>query len=115
MPKYARPTLTPEAALPKEFVELCKSVSAKRARTVIDHILEHGIITNEDLSERYGYDHPPRAIRDVREHGIPLITHRITSPKTGRQIGAYTFDNLIRSPRKIPLPRGLQIRFKESL
>ena len=84
---------TPESSLDPEFVQLCKSVEAKRARTVIDHILKHGIITNEDLSEIYNYDHPPRAARDVRENGIPLITHRMISPKTGRTIGAYTFGN----------------------
>ena len=87
-------TLTPERSLDSELVKLCKSVTAKRARTVIDHILKHGVITNEDLSETYGYDHPPRAIRDVRENGIPLITHSVTSPKTGRRMGAYTFGKL---------------------
>jgi hypothetical protein len=86
-------TPTPESSLDPEFVQLCKSVQAKRARTVIDHILEKGMITNEELSELYGYDHPPRAIRDVRENGIPLVTHSIVSNKTGRKIGAYTFGN----------------------
>ena len=28
--------------LPPEFVKLCKSVMAKRPKTVIDHILRHG-------------------------------------------------------------------------
>jgi hypothetical protein len=83
--------LTREADLDPSFVALCKSVAAKRARTVIDHILEHGLITNEDLNSIYGYDHPPRAIRDVRENGIPLITHKVISKATGRKIGAYTF------------------------
>ncbi len=86
--------LTPESSLDDEFLAYCKSILAKRARTVIDHILKHGIITNEDLSNTYGYDHPPRAIRDVREHGIPLVTHKLSSPKTERKIGAYTFDNI---------------------
>jgi hypothetical protein len=86
--------LTPASTLTPEFLQLCESVMAKRARTVIDHILKHGVITNEELSEQYGYDHPPRAIRDVRENGIPLITHNVTSPKTGRRMGAYTFDDL---------------------
>jgi hypothetical protein len=85
--------LTREADLEPSFVNLCKSVTAKRARTVIDHILAHGVITNEDLSEQYGYDHPPRAIRDVRENGIPLITYKVVSKATGRKIGAYTFDD----------------------
>jgi hypothetical protein len=84
---------TPEATLSADFLTLCRSVEAKRARTVIDHILKHGVITNEELSDLYGYDHPPRAIRDVRENGIPLITHSVTSPKTGRRMGAYTFDD----------------------
>ena len=34
--------------LPKAFVALCKKVTAKRARTVIDHILEHGFITTDE-------------------------------------------------------------------
>ena len=85
---------TPADVLDEAMLALCRSVEAKRARTVIDHILKHGIITNEELSELYGYDHPPRAIRDVRENGIPLITHSVTSPKTGRRMGAYTFDDI---------------------
>ena len=35
-------------------------VLAKRAKTVIDHILKHGHITTEELKNLYGYDHPPR-------------------------------------------------------
>jgi hypothetical protein len=64
-------------------------VRAKRPRTVIQHILQHGFITTEELSELYGYDHPPRAVRDVRENGIPLETFSVTSKKTGRKIAAY--------------------------
>lgn len=85
---------TPAASLDEAMLALCRSVEAKRARTVIDHILEHGIITNEELSDLYGYDHPPRAIRDVRENGIPLLTYNVVSPKTGRRMGAYTFDDI---------------------
>jgi hypothetical protein len=63
--------------LPKDFIALCHSVTAKRPKTVIDHILEHGFITTEELKETYGYNHPPRAVRDVREHGIPIETFRV--------------------------------------
>ena len=69
---------------------MCEAVTAKRARTVIDHILQHGIITSDDIA-KYGYNHEPRAIRDVRDNGIPIITHSVTNPKTGRRMGAYTF------------------------
>ena len=73
------------------ILALCRKVTAKRPRTVINHILKHGHITTEELQSIYGYDHPPRAARDVREQGIPLETYYITSERTGRKIGAYRF------------------------
>jgi hypothetical protein len=76
--------------LPGDFVEKCMAVTAKRPRTVIEHILEHGYITTEELRSKYGYNHPPRAARDVREQGIPLETFRVTGAD-GRKIGAYRF------------------------
>lgn len=83
--------LTRRQDISAEMLALCKSVTAKRPRTVIDHILRHGKITTEDLSGLYGYDHPPRAIRDVREWGIPLLTHWTRSTRSGRRVGTYTF------------------------
>jgi len=77
---------------PKEFLDLLNSVEAKRPRTVIQHILEHGFITSQELKDTYGYNHPPRAVRDVREHGIPLVTYRIEGTD-GRRIAAYKFGN----------------------
>lgn len=88
------------AKYPKEFLELCRSVTAKRPKTVIDHILKHGHITTEELKDAYGYDHPPRAARDVREHGIPLETFRVVA-SNGRKIGAYRFGD----PTKVRLKR----------
>lgn len=79
--------------LPHDFVEKCKAVTAKRPRMVIDHILTHGHITTEELKDKYGFNHPPRAARDVREQGIPLETFRVTG-SGGRKIGAYRFGNL---------------------
>ncbi len=86
--------------LPSEFLKRCKAVTAKRPRTVIDHILKHGQITTEELKERYGYNHPPRAARDVREQGIPLETFRVVG-SDGRKIGAYRFGD----PRKTRFSR----------
>jgi len=81
--------------LPAYFIKRCKAVKAKRPRTVIEHILEHGFITTEELRNKYGYNHPPRAARDVREQGIPLETFRVTGTN-GRSIAAYRFGD----PRK---------------
>ncbi len=74
----------------KEFLKLLQSVTAKRPKTVIDHILKNGFITSEELKNIYGYNHPPRAVRDVREHGIAIETYRITG-SDGRKIAAYKF------------------------
>ena len=77
--------------LSKLFIEKARAVTAKRAKTVIGHILAHGQITTDELKATYGYNHPPRAARDVREHGIALKTIRVEGPD-GRRIGAYVFD-----------------------
>jgi hypothetical protein len=55
--------------LPPDFIARCKAVTAKRPRTVIEHILAHGYITTEELKEKYGYNH----LRPTEEtnHGTP--------------------------------------------
>ncbi|MGH9436840.1 MAG: HNH endonuclease [Terriglobia bacterium] len=77
--------------LPRDLLRRIAAVNAKRPRTVLDHILAHGQITTEELQDLYGYEHPPRAARDVREHGIPLETFRVRNKK-GRKIAAYRLD-----------------------
>lgn len=69
------------------------AVKAKRSATVIRHILKHGQITSLELLKKYGYEHPPRAVRDVRELGIPVETFRVKNPG-GRLIAAYRFGDL---------------------
>lgn len=101
--------------LPKEFIELCHSVTAKRPKTVIDHILKHGSITTEELKEKYGYNHPPRAARDVREHGIPLETFKVTG-SDGREIAAYRFGDVsIQRFKKLSGRTGLSKKIKDAL
>jgi 5-methylcytosine-specific restriction endonuclease McrA len=80
-------------AYPKEFLEYLQLITNKRAKVVIDHILKHSFITTEDLESIYGYNHPPRAARDVRETGIPLETFKVKS-KEGKSIAAYRFGDL---------------------
>ena len=101
--------------LPPEFLERLKRVTGKRSRIVVEHILEHGFITTNDLEQIYGYKHPPRAVRDVRDQGIPITTYRIRSPD-GRSIAAYRFGNPSevregRSGGRTAFPR----RFKQAL
>jgi hypothetical protein len=72
------------------LLEAARKVTAHRAKTVIDHIIQHGFISTEDLKDTYGYNHPPRAAGDVRDQGIPLETFKVTG-RDGRQIAAYRF------------------------
>lgn len=76
--------------IPPEILEKLNAVKSKRPRTVIEHIIENGFITTEELKEKYGYSHPPRAARDVREQGIPLETFKVKDAG-GRSIAAYRF------------------------
>ena len=102
--------------VPKSFIALIEKISNKRARIVIDHILKHGLITTEELEKEYGYNHPPRAARDVREAGIPLKTIRVKSKDGKRNIAAYEFGDFdsVRQDRiqgRINWPK----KFKEEL
>lgn len=83
--------------IPDEFIEYVERVKGKRAKLVIKLLLEKGTITTADL-EKAGYLHPPRAIRDVRENGIPIETLRIKG-ENGKSIAAYKFGD----PTKIDM------------
>lgn len=76
--------------LPRDFLERLAAVKNKRAKAVIERILDKGYVTTEELKE-IGYDHPPRAARDVRELGIPLETFYEHKSSTGRRMGSYRF------------------------
>lgn len=99
----------------KSLLALCRSVTAKRPKTVIEHIIAHGQITTEELKEVYGYNHPPRAAQDVKEHGIPIVRVTVTGGD-GRKIAAYRFGdfkktNVLRSAGRTALSK----RIKEEL
>ena len=101
--------------MPQDFYDQCVSITAKRAKTVIEHIMKHGYITTEELKDKYGYDHHPRAARDVRENGIPLITEKVISSTTGRKIGAYKFDYRKKVKGRIGGRKAFSVKFKQEL
>lgn len=101
--------------LSDDFLQLCRSVTAKRPKAVIDHILEYGFVTTENLKETYGYNHPPRAARDVREHGIPLETFRVVG-SDGRKIAAYRFGDISKARfSRLSGRTGLSKQIKDAL
>lgn len=88
----------------KEFLEVLDSVQNKRARFVIDTILEKGICSTEDLKDA-GYEHAPRAARDVRELGIPLVTKKVKD-REGKSIAAYVFGDWEEAKKKNKLTKS---------
>ncbi|MCK4652445.1 MAG: HNH endonuclease [Methanosarcinales archaeon] len=98
-----------------DLVELLASLPSKRARVVVKHISEHGFITTEDLESKYGYKHPPRAVRDVREAGIPLDTFNVKSSDR-RNIAAYRFGDLSKINKdKLGGRKTFSKKFKQQL
>jgi len=97
----------PNPKLPAGFVASLKRIKNKRARIVALHILKHGSITTEELQRTYGYDHPPRAARDLRELGVPLETFRAKS-REGKTIAAYRFGD----PREV---RAAKLQGRKSI
>lgn len=89
----------------KDFKDKLLSITAKRPATIIKHILEHGSITSEEIKTLYGYNHPPRAVRDVREQGIPIETFR-TKDSEGKSIAVYRFGDLSKDGNTVSKKAG---------
>ncbi len=96
--------------LSKQFLEKLNSITAKRPKTVIQHILEKGSVTTEEL-KNMGYEHAPRAARDVRELGIPLETFYVKGGN-GRRIAAYRFGNYTKDVDSISKVAGRTVLSK---
>lgn len=85
---------------PQNIIDKLNAISDKRPATVIQHILKHGFITTEELKNKYGYEHAPRAARDVRERGVNLVTYRVKG-SDGRNIAAYKFGDPVFDENKL--------------
>lgn len=84
--------------LPAALLERIHSITNRRARVVLDTLVRKGSISTAEL-QAAGYDHPPRAARDVVELGIAL--KRVTiKRKDGQRIASYVFDERELDPSK---------------
>lgn len=75
--------------LPAELLTRISEITEKRARTLLDGLVEHGSMSTDDLKAK-GYNHAPRAARDVRELGIKLKTTMVKNSAGGR-MASYSF------------------------
>jgi hypothetical protein len=83
---------------PEKLLERINSITNKRARVVLDALVEKGSISTTEL-QKAGYDHPPRAARDVVEVGIALKRVAIKRDD-GQRIASYIFDERELDPSK---------------
>lgn len=81
MPPEIDPTVRKMA---EAFVENNKT---GRAVLALKAMLNAGFVTTDDLNAM-GYNHPPRAIADVRDQGIPVVTESVKNPD-GRRMARY--------------------------
>lgn len=71
----------------QKYEELLKKLG-KRPRTVLELILEKGEVSTYELGE-LGYDQPPRAAQDLKEHGVRLKTKFGKHPETNARMAIY--------------------------
>lgn len=62
---------------------------SKRAAAVLKIMLDKGTVSTDEIND-LGYNHPPRAIGDVRDAGIPVVRIDTTSPRSGQRMGVYS-------------------------
>ncbi|HTI67899.1 MAG TPA: hypothetical protein VL460_10195 [Caulobacteraceae bacterium] len=77
-----------EPAIRELAEQVINGGGSKRAANVLKIMLDKGSINTDEIAE-LGYTHPPRAIGDVRDCGIPVITGKGVS-KSGRQMAVYS-------------------------
>ena len=75
---------------PQPFLDRLNSVTAKKPRAVIQHILKHGSITSEEMQTIYGDKNPGKTIYSIRQRGIPIANSYVKSSQ-GKSIASYSF------------------------
>ncbi|WP_414055541.1 helix-turn-helix domain-containing protein [Macrococcus equi] len=75
----------------EEKVDAIYPSLSKRAKLVVDLLKKHGKVSTYELKELHGYSHPPRAIRDVKESGIPIIRKMEKNSINNSKMAVYYF------------------------
>ena len=85
MTGHVSPEIDPDVRLIAEAY--VAKVATGRAVKAIVAMLKNGSVTTEELNAM-GYDHPPRAIGDVKDNGIPVVT-KMEVNALGRRMARY--------------------------
>lgn len=93
-----------------EFVDWIKALPmSSRAAAARDHLLQHGSLTTEQLSDM-GYQHPPRAVADLQDAGATIDKASVIG-STGRRIAQYTLVDVMSSGRagRVNIPKKFRL------
>lgn len=91
-----------------EFIEWAQRVkTSKRAQRALEFLLERGSVTTRDL-QAIGYDHPPRAIRDLKDAGFLIDSEMVTVE--GRRMSQYTLVDVMSAEfaQRKPIPHAFR-------
>lgn len=80
--------------VPPEILKLIDEMKGKRASIAVNHIKEHGYVTNEQLRQIYNYKHGPRAVGDAKDRGIPIKTVKLKLEGYDKKVHCYVFDDI---------------------
>lgn len=90
--------------LDEPTIQLLRALQmSKRARAALESMLERGAVTSKALQEEYGLDHPPRAIRDLKDAGVLVGSRRVK--ESGKTISEYFLLDLA-TPSRGGAPRN---------
>lgn len=80
--------MTDEKIYSDEFLEWAAKVpTSKRARKALKFLLERGAVTTGELKDA-GYDHPPRAVMDLKDAGFVIVSQNVNVG--GKRMSQYT-------------------------
>lgn len=99
--------------LSAEFIEWAASVKvSRRAGKALELLLEHGSVTTGDLKSA-GYDHPPRAVRDLKDAGFAVESKNVLVE--GKRMARYTLVDTITTDyaTRRPIPLSFRRRLFE--
>lgn len=86
---------SPYSLTPEQQAAIKALSMSKRAAVVRDYIFEHGSITTDEI-RALGYNHPPRAARDLKDAGADVASMSVTN-SSGARMASYSFLGEVRS------------------
>lgn len=78
------------STLSVQFINWVRSQKmSKRAREALEIMIQEGSVTTVDLKNRFGFNHPPRAMGDLKDAGVPFTKTMVKVEGESRRVARY--------------------------